>query len=979
MTKTRFDRRTFLNLSGLTALSVGLPACHLKPSTAVQGDAGAKLGSWEDLYRQRWTWDSVTKGSHGWLNCRSACNWDLYVKDGVVVREEQTANYEASEDGVPDFNPRGCQKGGCYTEVMYGPTRLTVPMKRAGARGEGKWQRISWDQAIHEIAEKLVNISEKFGPETIVQDLGPHFDYGATTVARNRFFGMMGAAMPDDWAEIGDLNMGATLTLGMPHIGGSSDEWFLSDFLVVWMMNPSVTQIPDAHFLYEARYNGAQLTVVDPIYSATAIHADHWLPLKPGTDAGLALATARHIWATGRIDLDYVREQTDFPILVRLDTGRFLRQSDLEEGGKDNILYMWDPRMKAPVPAPGCEGDRTSRIGLGDLVPPIEGLFEIRLKGGTKVQVVPVGALIKEHLAAWTFERAAALTGLGVEAVRTFAEGFAAAKRPMVLSSWGSNRYLHSDQMNRAKLLCLSLKGAIGKEKGAGYHSTGWIGMTGFNAAVSEGTSGFFGGVKTWAAILGNDYTFDLIVDKIAGRKSAAQVEHRIAKSVVSSAATLTNSGSQNYNHQGIKDILAKEEDHLYPRPLAAYVGESQDKCWVPVCPAPNKPPRAWITGGSNVLRRSNMPQRFLEHLWPKLDLVVDINQKNTFTGLHADYLLPAAGYYEKPGIKYAVAYIPYLQYCGAAVKPVGESKDEWEIFYLLSREVQRIAKKRRTRALAGCGGKAVDLRTIGDRFTSGGKHGPHDAEKVTDSIIRKSSSTKGVKLRALKKNGIAKFENSGGTGIQENIYNSDWDGEGVLQALTDFVRHKASYMTLTGRQQYYIDHPWFLEAGEALPTHVDSPKAGGDHPFQMVSCHSRWSVHSVWRDTPMLLRLQRGEPQLYLNPADAKAIGVKDGAWGEISNDYGKIRMRIKYSTMVRPKVAYYFHAWEPHQFPDHRSYKFLTPGLMNPLHFAGGEGGQLGFFFGHFEPGTHVQDTRVAIAPWRGVEPTQTRETAT
>ena len=90
-------------------------------------------------YRERWTWDHVAKGSHGWLNCRSACNWDLYVKDGVVVREEQTGNYEASEPGLPDFNPRGCQKGACYTEVMYGPSRLTVPMKRAGsaARGAG--------------------------------------------------------------------------------------------------------------------------------------------------------------------------------------------------------------------------------------------------------------------------------------------------------------------------------------------------------------------------------------------------------------------------------------------------------------------------------------------------------------------------------------------------------------------------------------------------------------------------------------------------------------------------------------------------------------------------------------------------------------------------------------------------------------------------------------------------------------------------
>ena len=65
-----------------------------------------------------------------------------------------------------------------------------------------------------------------------------------------------------------------------------SDEWFLSDYLVVWMMNPSVTQMSDAHFLYEAKYNGSELVVIDPQYSATAVHADQWLPLRSATDAG---------------------------------------------------------------------------------------------------------------------------------------------------------------------------------------------------------------------------------------------------------------------------------------------------------------------------------------------------------------------------------------------------------------------------------------------------------------------------------------------------------------------------------------------------------------------------------------------------------------------------------------------------------------------------------------------------------------------
>jgi hypothetical protein len=285
------DRRHFLKLGGLAAAATaagGLPLFHLREEAlaAGLGDAGgartpAKLGSWQDLYRQRWSWDHVAKGTHGWLNCRSACNFDLYVKDGIVVREEQSASYAASEPGVPDFNPRGCQKGACYTEVMYGPGRLSVPLKRVGARGGGQWEQISWDRALREIAEKLVEIAEKDGTDSIVHDLGPHFDHGPTTAGRVRFFGMLGATLSDDWAEIGDLNIGATLTFGFPHVGGSSDEWFLSDYLVVWMMNPSVTQIPDAHFLFEAKYDGAELVVIDPQYSATSGCRSDPAPTRP--------------------------------------------------------------------------------------------------------------------------------------------------------------------------------------------------------------------------------------------------------------------------------------------------------------------------------------------------------------------------------------------------------------------------------------------------------------------------------------------------------------------------------------------------------------------------------------------------------------------------------------------------------------------------------------------------------------------------
>lgn len=975
----QLNRRNFLRMSG--ASMAALPLFHFRFDAQAAGpgagteETATKLECWEDLYRERWTWDRVAKGSHGWLNCRSACNFDLFVKDGIVVREEQTANYQASEPGVPDFNPRGCQKGACYTEVMYGPSRLTLPMKRVGERGGGRWERISWDKALAEIAEKLVDISVKYGGEAIVQDLGPHFDLGATTAGRNRFFGMMGASLPDDWAEIGDLNVGATLTLGIPHVGGSSDEWFLSDFLVVWMMNPSVTQISDAHFLYEAKYNGAELTVIDPIYSATAVHADVWLPVAPGSDAALGLAVARHIWESGRIDLPYIREQTDLPILVRLDTGRFLRESDLRNGGSDELLFLWDTERKEIAAAPGSPGnsDRV-RLYLDGLVPAIEGRFDATLHDGRKVSVAPVGALLREQLELWTFERAAAVTGLDAALVEQFAEGFARAERPMVLSSWGSNRYLNSDLINRTKLLCLSLKGAIGK-RGAGYQATSWIGIDGYNAVASDAGKGALGRLSGLVGMFSEPYVFGLLVDMIVGKKSQAQFQHQLMRHLTTSGNTcLTNSASQNYDFQGIRKDLAREEDHLYPQPLEAYVAEAKQKKWMPTYPSKTSP-RAWVTGGSNVLRRSNLPQRMLENVWRDLELVVDVNQKMGFTGIHADYLLPAAGYYEKHGIKYSVAHIPYLHYCDAAVAPIGEAKDEWEIYSLLAREVQRVARQRDVPRLPGCGETIIDLQTIAQRFSFAGKFGPKDAEKVNQLILEKSPSAEGMTVESLKKTGIAKFANIGGIAIQENIFNSDWKGEGVLESLTDMTKHRWSWPTTTGRQQFYIDHPWFIDAGEALPTHKPSPKAGGDHPFQFVSCHARWSIHSVWRDIPMLMRLQRGEPLVYLNPVDALELGIDDGDWAEISNDYGKIRMRTKYSTMVRPHVAYYFHAWEPHQFPEHRSYKFLIPGLMKPLHFAGGQG-QLGWTFGHFSPGTHVQDTRVAIGRWSGDEAASARD---
>jgi nitrate reductase alpha subunit len=92
--------------------------------------AGAPAYDLRELRARQWEWDRVVKGSH-LVNCayQLACNMNLYVKDGVVLREEQAANYPPPNDpGTPDVNPRGCQKGACYAQRMYDPTRIKYPV-----------------------------------------------------------------------------------------------------------------------------------------------------------------------------------------------------------------------------------------------------------------------------------------------------------------------------------------------------------------------------------------------------------------------------------------------------------------------------------------------------------------------------------------------------------------------------------------------------------------------------------------------------------------------------------------------------------------------------------------------------------------------------------------------------------------------------------------------------------------------------------
>jgi DMSO reductase family type II enzyme molybdopterin subunit len=937
------DRRSFLVGGGHTVLA--LATLSLAPATSRGQTAGqhpgeaertqrasapvqSTYGDWRDLWRERWTWDRVVHSSHARANCVSTCSWNVFVKDGIAWREEQNAIYQASESGVPDFNPRGCQKGACYTDLMYEPSRITHPLKRVGPRGSGSWKRISWDEALGEIADAVIDCSLERDTGAVVYDHGTtNVDFGADTAAEMRLFGLLNCTSIDSWAGVGDMPYGAVQTWGMYNVAGTSSDWFKSDFIVVWCGNPSTTRIPEMHFMHEARYRGAQLVVIAPDYSPSAIHADTWINPRVGSDAALALAVAQVILSEGLHDEAYLREQTDLPILVRDDDGGYLRASDLREGDSQELLYFWDTESDRLEPVPGCQGDGGRSIELGALRPALSGGHRVALASGGYVTVRPLLERLRRHLDdSYTPERSAKLTGISAGATRRLARELAAAKSAMIFLGLGGCKLYHSDLVQRAQILLMALTGNQGRS-GGGLRIASWWPLEGF-------------GQLTGAA---RNLPFSLLVRALWGRFFG-----RSWRDFEQLAQSMTRLRGQTplmpwlHAHAGYDAIWDEREYHdpKVPRSTSDYMREAIEKDWIPIRPRPGTDPKVFLFTGANPLRRWPAPQIAKRELWPKLELIVDVNFKAGTSGMNADLILPASGYYERDSLKYSQAYLPYLVLCEQAVKPLGESKPEWEIFGLLARKIQERARERDVGEVRDSVGGSVDLSTLYDDWSHGGEFHESDSRAALDWMLQRTTCSGGRGWQEAAETGILPIVEVEGKPDFLYALGSDYKPGRTLYPHARFVEQKEAWPTYSGRQQFLIDHPWYREVGEMLPVHKDPPDAGGHHPLRLTGGHTRWSIHATWRDSALMLRLQRGEPTAWVSTQDAGPRGIADGDRIRIFNDVGEFQAIAKVAPTVQPGSVIVYHAWEPYQFPNQRGQQEPVPAPWKALHLAGGYG---------------------------------------
>lgn len=124
-------------------------------------------------YHKNLDFDYVKFGTHCADCYPGNCPMKVYVKDGKVVREEPSGTLPTLDPSIPDYNPMGCMQGTSWSQSLDGPDRAAYPLKRVGERGAGEWERISWDQALGEIADDMLDAIVDHGPRSIVRDGTP--------------------------------------------------------------------------------------------------------------------------------------------------------------------------------------------------------------------------------------------------------------------------------------------------------------------------------------------------------------------------------------------------------------------------------------------------------------------------------------------------------------------------------------------------------------------------------------------------------------------------------------------------------------------------------------------------------------------------------------------------------------------------------------------------------------------------------------
>lgn len=276
----KMQRRTFLKWSGAIGVPVVLGGIGTKQLVErKETEANGEKETAEKIISTC----SVT-------NCGGRCVIKAHIKEGTVVRVS-TDTQKAGSLSTPPL--RACVRGRNYRNMLYHPDRLKYPMKRVGKRGEGKFERISWEEAVNTIASEVKRIGDTYGPESRYVNYASGQSWGlhGDRASARKLLALTGGYLNyrNDYSS-GAANVATPYTYGSNSSGSSFDTLLHSKFIILWGQNPSemIFSTPYREFLMQAKKNGTKIVVIDPRYTDTVIaFADEWIPILPTTDNAL--------------------------------------------------------------------------------------------------------------------------------------------------------------------------------------------------------------------------------------------------------------------------------------------------------------------------------------------------------------------------------------------------------------------------------------------------------------------------------------------------------------------------------------------------------------------------------------------------------------------------------------------------------------------------------------------------------------------
>lgn len=386
--------------------------------------------------------------------CRSRCGSITLVENGRMIGVEPRPGH-----------PTGgalCAKGRAAPEMVHSPKRLTRPLRRTNPRGEGppQWQEIGWDEALDEIARRLLAIRARSGAEAVAFALTTpsgtpivdSYDWVERFVrcfgSPNLIYAVEVCGWHKDYAHALTFGRG----LGVP-------DYDNAELILLWGHNPARTWLAQASRVAEARRRGAKVVVVDPKPEGSGQQADLWLRIRPGADAALAMGAIHHLIETRGYDDAFLRNWTNAPLLVDEATGAFVRAAEIVDGAaSDSFLVLRSDGDVAPY---------DTRHALPDAASvQLQGRLSLRARDGRNLTAATAFTLLSERARDYPLAKVAELTWLEPGQIAAFYDLLGRHPRLAYYCWTGVGQHTNATMTERAIASLAALIGSCDREGG---------------------------------------------------------------------------------------------------------------------------------------------------------------------------------------------------------------------------------------------------------------------------------------------------------------------------------------------------------------------------------------------------------------------------------------------------------------------------------------------------------------------------------